>query len=278
MRRLSAVLGAAAIFSLLQPTTDLPAQQKVSPPEGFEGHESWPLYEPGDLDLDFGPLTTQRTEFAFRVPSGDTIPLLIDVFESAFQGGPAYWVQWTSGGLPAEAGGGTGSIDAILVHGETFRVLWRVAAIPGDRTWAGSYEVSQHHPEEIVRVQIAGDGEVATERVEMENDPFDFATMGYLFPFIGLEAGKRYRLRNIGVRGDPAPRDVSVRVAGRTTVTGADGERHEVWEVQLLPFSRRNLVTFWVDDEAPYFYGWSFRNVESGRLFSELRYRGHTVF
>ncbi len=263
-----ALAGPAAAQESPEPAIDI---------DHFEGFEDWPLYRAGDLELENAALGEQRTRFDFRIPTGDTIRMVIDLMEAYHRGQPALWIEWISSGIPGDTSS-PGSLDVMLVDRSTFRIAFRIQGTPGPRRWAGSYDLVQHHPDRVVRVSVSDSGTVDTETLERATNPFDFATMGYLFPFIGLEQGRHFRLQNVGSRGSPEPKVVAIRMMGPTTITDATGRTREVHEVQLLSASRRSLVSFWVDEDAPYFYGWTFTSVRDGSTFSRLMYREHTVF
>lgn len=257
----------------------LGAQEPI-PIDHFDGWRSWPLYEAGELEIDAAPLGNLRAEFRFEVPSGDTMTMYVDVLEGSLRGQPALWIQHTSSGLEGDSTLGTTVIDGLLVDRESFRIAYRIQATRGARSWAGPYAFVQHRPERVSAVHVADDGTVETETLDGETDPFDFATMPFLFPFMegGLQAGRALRLMNIGARGDRAPRPVAIRVMGRTTITDAREREREVWEVQLLSNSERMLVTIWVDETPPWFFGWRYRMVEDGALRTRMMYRDHRIF
>lgn len=268
-------LAVAALLLLAAPAL-LEAQDPISLSH-FEDWRSWPVYEAGELPIDNAALATQRTIFDFANPTGAVDPMVMDVFADVYhRGRPAVWVQWTSGGRAGDTEG-TSVLDAILLDRETFRVAFRIQGVPGPRAWAGPYAVTQHHPGRVARIGIADDGTVTTDELAHEVDPFDFATMQYLFPFIGLEEGKSFRLMNVGAAGNLEPRDVGVRVIGRTSIEDARGVAHDVWEVQLLTNTEGGLVSFYVTETAPFFHGWDFRRVADGRTLTSLRLRDHGV-
>jgi len=252
------------------------AQEPVSV-EHFDGSEQWPLYEAGELELEGEALEDQRTWFDFLTPSGDTVGMTVDVHEVFHRGEPALWVQWTSKGEPGDTAG-TSTIDDLLIERSTFRIAFRIQASPGPRSWAGNYDLVQHHPDRVVRVAVRDDGSVDREVLEEATAPFDFATMGYLFPLLPLDEMEGFRLLNVGTRGDISPKEVALWPAGRTTIEDSRGGQHRVQEVQLLSASGRVLVSFYVTRGPPYFWGWLYRNVEDGRVISHLVYRGHEVY
>lgn len=271
---LAAVLLAAALLLWWAPGT---AAQESIPLDDFEGWTEWPLYEPGDVELDPDAFESMLGSYEFRTPSGDTAVMRIHTIADVyFQGEPALWVQHTGTGLGDDSTR-TSTLDHIIVSRETLRVFFRVAATPGSRSWAGSYDVTQHYPDRVVRTGIGDSARVVQNRFEGENDPFDFATMPYLFSFMELEAGRRFRLMNIGSARDPEPRDVAILVKGRTTLEDAHGEEHEVWDVQLLNHAETLLVHLYVTEEAPRFWGWAFRRVANGATGVEWVYRDHRI-
>lgn len=245
--------------------------------EHFDGWRDWPLYEAGDLRLENDALGPQRTLFEFPLPTGGTTTMTVDVLPAHLRGEPALWIEHTSSGVPGDTAGTT-VIDALLVDRETFRVAFRIQGARGTRSWMGPYRLTQHRPDRILAVTVEEDGTVEKEELGEASDPFDFAAMPYLFPFMEIEEGRGLRLLNIGTAADLTPRKVPIRVIGDTTITDANGREHDVTEIQRLSNSERALYTIWVTDEPSFWYGWRGQWVEDGRTIWEWRYREHEIF
>lgn len=271
MRR---IVSFAALLFLFLLAPHAIAQQAGSPPPDltpFEGWQEWPLIAPSDLRLDTGALGNQRIVFdGMFGPPGDPSPvtMYMDVFEVWHGGRPAYWIQWTSSGNPAGAAESVG-IDTLVVDRETFRILFRVAA-----TGPSGYALTVHGAEQITQFRLDADaGSATTHRAEEPAGSFDFATFQFLFPFLGLEDGRRFRLVNIGQPPDLEPREVAVLVAGKVLLEAGredDPYNVEAWDVQVMPSHGRALIHFYVLEEAPFFYGWEYR-LADGRLVSMMQ-------
>lgn len=276
MAKGGAMIAVATAVLLIGSAVGLPAQEPLDISH-FDGWQDWPLYEAGDLAVDTRGLASQRTVFDFRIPTGDTVRMSIDVFTGMhLRGEPALWIQYLSSGVAGDSAG-TSTLDALLVDRGSFRIAFRIQGAPGDRSWTGPYDFVKHRPDRVVALHIPDDGTVETETQELTADPFDFAAMPYLFPFLDLEEGGGVRLVNVGARGQRGTREVAVLPVGRTTVTDALGRDHEVREVQLLSHTGRVLISFYIADEAPYFCGWHYRRVDNGATLSKFDYREHLV-
>lgn len=262
---------------LLGGASGIQAQDTLSL-QDFEGWENWPLYEPGDIDIDTGEFGSLITWFDARFGSESSITIRADIISDIyFKGEPAFWIQHTSSGS-ADNPDRSSTLDASLYNLNTFRVLLRIASQPGQRSWGGTYDITQHHPDKVYRIQVAENGSVIRDSLQVkDNNPFDFVTIPHLLSFMNLEQNQRFRLLNIGSRRSLSPRPVAMFVKGKTIYTDADGEEHEVWEVQLLNNAETLLISLFVTKEIPYFWGWQFRRVSNGQLGAEWIYKDHQV-
>lgn len=243
----------------------------------FDGWEAWPLYEPGQLPIANTQLAPLRIEFAGLFPGAngfgrqplDSLTMYMDVIESRFHGALALWIQWLS--KPPASSSGSPALDALLVDRATFRLLFRLAASQRGN-WAGQYELVQPQAKQLVQVTVQEDGTTEKHTLEASNF-FDFATYQFLFPLLDLHEGMAFRLSGyeyIEKRAEILP----VKVVGRTRVADAGGRMHNVWQVDIMPEHRATLITFYVSQEAPYFYGWDYRVVRDGSMAIQLRLRG----
>jgi hypothetical protein len=254
------------------------AGQEPLPLDHFNGWENWPLLEPGDLAIHSENLSPLRIEFdglfpgpnGFGVPPLDSLTMYIEVMEERFHGAPALWVQWTS--KPRAASGGAPALDVLLVDRASFRLLFRIAA-SGRGDWAGRYEVIQARPEGVVQVSVAEDGASTKQVLEGAANYFDFATYQFLFPFLELREGMAFRLSGYEYLEKQAE-VLPVRVVGRTNVADAHGADQAVWRVDVMPPHRATLISFYVSDEPPYFYGWDYRLTRDGSTALKLTLRG----
>ncbi len=246
----------------------------------FDGWDAWPLYEPGDVAIANAELMPLRIEFdgLFPGPNGfgrqplDSLTMLMDVVEASFRGAPAVWVQWLS--KPSRKTVAAPALDALLVDRATFRLLFRMAASQrGD--WAGRYELVQAQPDRVLQVTVDEDGTTKTQTLEGAANYFDFATYQFLLPFLDLRQGMRFRLLGYEYL-EKRPEVLPVRVVGRTQVVDARGREHEVWRVDVMPEHRQTLISFYVSEEPPFFYGWDYRLTRDGSTAVKLTLRGWT--
>lgn len=248
--------------------------QTIDSADDFDGRETWPLLTPETVEMDGDRLGWQRSDYAFslrfQTEEWNEVEAVIDVFPSTFQGRSAHIIQWTT-----SQPDGTGAIDALWIDASDFRVYHRVYRLGGaGEQWAGDYMIHQHHPEGSVHVLVTDDGEVERRTASDGRPRFDFATLGFLFGLMELEEGDGYRILNIGVRTDPAPRELFAKVGPVVDMEDGDGEIRHAREVAVLSPSETQLITFYVTSEPPFFLGWDFRRIESGRIVSRVRARG----
>lgn len=249
--------------------------------EHFDGWESWPLVEPGDLQVDTTGLVPLRIEFdglfpgpnGFGVPPPQPLTMYMDVIESRFHGEPALWIQWLS--KPRAEEGGSPALDALLVERGTFRLLFRIAASARGE-WAGNYELIQARPDGVTQVSVGEDGSSAKQVLDGPANYFDFATYQFLLALIDLRENDRYRLSGYDLL-DKDAEVLAARVVGRVMVPDADGREHEVWRVDLMPAHRATLISFYVTGEPPYFYGWDYRVTRDGSTALKLTLKAWTT-
>jgi hypothetical protein len=269
-----AVIGAICAFSAAHAQTgdlDLSA---------FEGWETWPVVEPGEMTADNAGLTDQRIVFdaKFPGPGGLSAPLepttmIIDVAEVYFKGEPAFWIQYTSSGRSGSESG-TAALDYLLVDRKTHKTLHRVQSVggrdgPQDR--AGPLVIWNYSEDRVVLTRVQEDGSADTNTIESDSvDTIDYAAIQFWLPFIDLEAGKKFRVPYAS-RGRTAIVGMPVHVKGRVRVEDAHGKKHNVWAVQIMSQNASSLSEFWVSDTAPYFYGWDVRLKAGSKPITQMR-------
>lgn len=124
------------------------------------------------------------------------------------------------------------------------------------------------------QVTVNQDGTTATHTVEGAAY-FDFATYQFLFPFLRLREGMAFRLSGyeyLEQRAEVLP----VKIVGRVKFTDARGAEHDAWQVDVMPAHRATLITFYVSEEPPFFYGWDYRLTRDGATAIKLTLRGWT--
>lgn len=255
------------------------AQQALST-DGFRGWESWPLYHPGDLALDNARLEPMHLAFdaLFPGPQGfgrgplEPMTMYMDVFDAFFHGKAALWIQWTSSSPPAREDAAP-AIDALLVDRATFRYLFRIGRSGPVDKWAGRYEIVHARPDGVTQTTVNDDGTTATKTLEGPANYFDFATYQFLLPFLDLHEGMQFRLAGYEYI-DKAEEILPVRVVGRTRISDAAGQAHDVWQVDVMPAHGLLLITFYVSRAPPYFFGWDYRLTRDGRSAMKLTFRG----
>ncbi len=91
---------------------------------------------------------------------------------------------------------------------------------------------------------------------------------------MNLREGQGIRLNAYQQSGANGVQLLDVKVMGRTQITDTHGEKYDVLEIQTMAPSRTTRVSFYVSDEAPFFYGWDYQNVEDGTSLFKMTYRG----
>lgn len=241
----------------------------------WEDFESWSVTKPGELKLKNTELKNQRIIFdgIFPGPGGQTRPttMIMDITNVFFQGKPAVWIQWTSTSSENDKQG-TASLDLIVVEKQTFRTLFRIADGPGIRQWAGNYNITHYGPEQITNIFTKDDGTTETKTLRPETDVFEFATFQFLLPFLDLKDGAKYRLPGFQ-RTSHRYQLIPVRIGGKTGIRDAHGKKHEVWEAQVISADRSTLITFYLTQKAPYFYGWKYERVSDRKILTSMTFR-----
>ncbi|MEP1097500.1 MAG: hypothetical protein ABJG78_20455 [Cyclobacteriaceae bacterium] len=244
----------------------------------FEDDENWPLYVPGDLKFDNERLTDLRVEYQANEmggPGGPGFRLYMDVMDVVFKGRPADWIQWTFSEREDEENTGAPNLDLLIMDRETYKLLFRLMPNggPGPDKWAGPYGNVQAMPGKIRQLKVKNDGSASMDSLAVNTPVFEFASLGFQFPFMDLEEGKSFRLKGYHFPTNTVG-NMSVKVIGKTLIRDVKGNTYEAWQVDVLPASRKSMVTYYVSKEAPYFYGWNYRLVENSKVLFKMDYVG----
>jgi len=255
------------------------AQQAIAVEE-WKDSQTWPLFRPGEFKFDSEKLHDVRLVFdaKFPAPGGGVTPttMVMDVFNTFFQGKPAIWIQWTSVGS-SESPNSTAAPDLIIVDQKTFRALFRIAGGPGPRNWAGSFNVVHYGPEQIVNLHTEETGTTRTKTYDAKGAVFEFATFQFLFPFMDLKEGRGFRLPSFE-RITNTSEEMPLLVGKRTTRKDPSGKEHAVWPVYYLNPDAPMRITWLVSPEPPYFYAWRYEWVRDGKVYLEMSLRDWRSF
>jgi hypothetical protein len=251
------------------------AAQQAIPVEEWKDSAEWPLFKPGEFRFDSGRLPDLRLTFDARFPAPDRqlhpTTMVLEVFHAYFRGKPAIWIQWTSVGS-SRTPNSTAAPDLILVDQETFATLFRIAGGPGPRNWAGSFNVVHYGPSQIVNLHTEETGTTETKTSVPKSAVFEFATFQFLFPFMELKEGRRFRLPTFE-RITHSYEDMPLLVGKQVQIKDPLGREHAVWPVYYLNPDAPVRVTWLVSPEAPYFYGWRYERTTDGKVFLEMTLR-----
>lgn len=238
--------------------------------------ESWPLLAAGDVEL-AAPIPHHRNRYVFsaRNPRNlaeepEKVDMIIEMRPVQFPAGrDAYFLQWASAG----SADGAAALDILFLDRATLQVLFKIASrMPG--AFAGAYEILRLAPDGISSVLVKDDATVSEARSDEARPQFDFASMGYLFAKMDLDANPRFRLLNVAARPTLEPKVVAVRAGDWEPYLDASGGTHRARPVELLTANGGAVVTFWVSPEPPFFLGWNYVLMRNGVQFSNLQFVG----
>lgn len=252
------------------------AQEKLSI-EHFDQADQWPVYSAGELTLSNEALTDIRVAYdgVFATPNGAfNLATYIDVSNVMFNGVPAHWMQWTFTS-EEEGVGGTANLDLLIMDRKTGALRFRMLPSGQGSTWGGPYNFIGADDTEVTRLLLNEGGEASQEVIPTGQPVFDFGGLPFVLPFMDLKAGQGMRLNAYQQSGADGVQYLDVKVLGPTLITDTKGQQHRVTEVQTMAPSRANLISFYVSKQAPYFYGWDYKNVEDGSSLFKMVYRGY---
>ncbi len=244
--------------------------------EHFENASEWPIFMPGEIKLDNAELGNLRVGYdgIFATPQGPLVlGTYIDVMDVMFNGKSADWMQWTFTS-EEEGKGGVANLDLLIMDQETGALNYRMLPSAPGSTWGGPYNFIGVGDSEVKRIILSDDSELSTEIIPIEGNIYDFGGLPFVFPFMNLQNGQGIRLKAYQQSGADGVQLLDVKVIGPVTISDVDGNEHEVTEVQTLPPSRATLVSFYISDKAPYFYGWDYRRIDDGVSLFKMTYRG----
>ena len=86
---------------------------------------------------------------------------------------------------------------------------------------------------------------------------------GQILAGMQLEEGMEFR---VALMGRDATVNTPHRVAGRTRIADLSGRQHEVWAVEVLQDRSGWLTTYYVSDQAPFYFGSETKHIDSGQV------------
>ena len=243
----------------------------------FDGAEEWPVYRPGEIDLDNDKLGFIRVAYdaEFAIPGGVLeLANYIDLMDVMFNGKPADWMQWTFTS-ETEGEGMVANMDTLIMDKETGALWFRMLPSGPGSAWGGPYNFIGVSEREVKRIILSDKDMPKTEAIAIDGAIFDFGGLPFVFPFMDLKKGQGLRLKSYQQSGADGVQFLDVKVIGPTKIVDTHGKEHDVMEIQTLPPSRSTRVSFYVSDEVPYFYGYDYRKVEDGVSLFKMTYRGY---
>lgn len=253
------------------------AQTRLST-ENFDNAAEWPVYSAGEIKLNNDKIGNFRVAYdgIFQSPEGPLkLATYIDVSDVMYKGIPAQWMQW-SFTSEEEGGDGVPNLDLLIMDKKTGGLRFRMLpAGQGSEEWDHLYNFIGVSSEAMKRTVFLEDGSVKTEEIKIDSSVFDFGGLPFVLPFMDLKPGQGMRLNAYQQSGVGGIQLLDVKVIGPAEVTDTKGARHNVLEVQTAAPSRTSIISFYVSDKAPYFYGWDYRKVEDGTSLFKMIYRGY---
>lgn len=229
----------------------------------FQDAETWPQVAPGDIESRPGQFDAVRSVYTRATDLGTDSPkqarAVWEIEQSAWEGRPVTRISWLSGGAvaPRSSVGYVDQGSGALLYRETSTTRKIVMTL----VEAG----------ELIDQSVDRDGNVESEIAALEVPAFDRWALGHMMAGMKLQEGMKFKLRGL-YPGVKAPVEYPVFVDARTTIQDVHGNSFAVWPV-LHPLGGPNIGTYYVDDRAPYFFGFEARNLLTGEVGMEVRLR-----
>ena len=241
----------------------------------FDGADEWPLYAPGDLAVSNDGLTHIRVGYDMVFGATGVTRGYIDVDRVLFRGKPAHWVEWKFSAEEEGVSEGWPSFDLLILDKETGQLLARTAPSRNPRgDWGGPYSSIEVRDGELRRLTLSTTGEGKLVSSDLDNEIFDFGALGFVLPFLDVEIGQGFRLNTYLKSLGDSVYPFAIKVVGTRSIKDTSGADHVVLAMDALSPDRGAIITFYVSDAAPYFYGWDYRKVSDGSTLFRMDYRG----
>lgn len=234
----------------------------------WEDHETWRTIAPGDLHLDRERLAGLRAVYE----RGENLvrdPLLEEAgfqFERGWlEGEPMLIARFYTSGDPNRDTSGPSSWTTVL-DPTSMESLIMIST----STRFGSF-LKQSSDAGTVSWRLRPDSMQWTEPdvAERREPMIELAVWGFVLSALPLAQDMEFQLQSMPTWIGPA-----FRVAGRTEFADTQGRQHPVWAVETNMGRAGWIGTTYVSDEAPFFFGFEMRHVETGDVNIRWRLKG----
>ncbi|GJL90933.1 MAG: hypothetical protein DHS20C04_05920 [Hyphococcus sp.] len=240
----------------------------------FEGAETWKVYVPGELELHNENLHDLRVVYGATMftPNGPLKKKVsFDVRDVMAEGRRADWLQWS---FTAEYEGEEGypNLDLLVIDSETGQLRFRMFPAVSTLESGGTYSFIHVIPSAVKELTVMPDGKTYPEQHDLGGVPiFDFGALGFVLPFLDLVEGEGFRLRTYNYSSVDS---VAVYPHALENIRLPNGRTVTIRDVDVLVAGGTQLITYRVSSEAPYFYGWDYKQVKDGAPLFKMDYRG----
>ncbi len=271
-------LAFTSVSSAQQPDTESTAiERQAIPLSAFENAAAWRIYAPGDLKLRNEDLHDLRIVYGatlFTQNGPITRQVSFDVRDVMAGGRKADWIQWSFTG-EKEGEQRYPNLDLLIIDSETGQLHYRMfPAVPTVEN-GGTYSFITVSRGEVNELTVKPDGQTYPEVHDLDGEPvFDFASLGFVLPFLDLQDREGIRLRTYNYSSVGS---VSVYPYALKDVQLPSGQTARVRDIDVLVSGGTQLITYRVSKEAPYFYGWNYRRVSDGVSLFRMDYRGFVL-
>ncbi len=276
---LSNILSISSFFLITFYLTATVGAQTALSIDHFNDADDWPVYSPGELELDNMNVGDIRIGYhgIFGTPNGTLeAKTFIELVNVMFNGTPANWMQWT---FTSETKGEktTPNLDLLIMDKETGGLRYRMAPSKNGSKWGGPYNFIGVGNSEVKEIVISENEKATTEYTSIEGPIFDFGGLPFVLPFLELQNGKGVRLNTYQKSEINGTELIDVISMGPKEIIDTRGNSHDVTEIQTIGSSRKTRVSFYVSKSAPYFYGWDYRQVDDGTSLFKMIYKGYKL-
>ena len=236
--------------------------------ELWEDSNTWPVITPEHLDVDpekfIGLRALYQVEEGLR--NDPSVQDAIFQFERAARNGDSVILaSFSTLGNISEPASAPGWWSGVVEPRSLTMLDWNSAS-------PGKWGLFVNRPAETGTMKwslgIDQDEWSDPELEEGHGPVFHLSLWGHILAGMNLEEGMKFQLA--ALRG-PAVAHIEHYVAGKTTFEDTSGRQHEVWAVENPAGRSGWIATYYVSDQAPFYYGMESKHVESGEVSRRWR-------
>ena len=275
MTTASLILAFTVACSAQQVEGESPASATVAlSTANFDGASEWKVYAPGELTLDNESLHNLRIVYGAEMltPNGQLKKKVsFEIRDVMAAGRKADWIQWL---FTSEKGGVEDypNLDVLVIDSQTGQLRYRMFPAGPTVENGGTYSFIRISPDALSELTVMADGKTYPEAHELNGVPvFDFASLGFILPFLELHEGQGLRLRNYNFS---TVGSVAVYPHALRKIRLPSGREVNIRNVDVLVGGGVQMITYKISKDAPYFYGWEYRQIKDGATLFKMDYRG----